>query len=93
MHAKPGDWLIVEIAGTDHSARRARILDVGAPDGRPPFTVRWLDTEREALVFPGPDAHVMTQDELDALDTRMAARTAAVQRVIMQRAITQRRTS
>ncbi|GAB1516704.1 DUF1918 domain-containing protein [Actinophytocola sp. KF-1] len=85
MHAKAGDWLIVEIAGTDHSARRARILDVSAPDGRPPFTVRWLDTDREALVFPGPDAHVITQDELDELDARMAARSAAVQRHITRR--------
>lgn len=85
MHAKPGDWLIVEIAGTDHSARRARILDVSAPDGAPPYTVRWLDTEREALVFPGVDAHVMTQDEVDVLDARMAARAAAVQRHIVHR--------
>ena len=85
MHAKSGDWLIVEIAGTDHAARRARILDVSAPDGAPPFTVRWLDTDREALVFPGVDAHVMTQDELDALADRMAERAAVVQRHILQR--------
>lgn len=85
MHAKPGDWLIVEIAGTDHSARRARILDVSAPDGAPPYTVRWLDTEREGLVFPGVDARVMTQDEVDALDTRMAERATAVQRHIVAR--------
>ena len=85
MHAKPGDWLIVEIAGTDHSARRARILDVSVPDGRPPYTVRWLDTDRESLVFPGDDAHVVTQDELDALDARVAARAAVVQRHIMRR--------
>lgn len=85
MHAKPGDWLIVEIAGTDHSARRARILDVSSPDGAPPYTVRWLDTEREGLVFPGVDAHVMTQDEVEALDTRMAERATAVQRHIAAR--------
>lgn len=80
MHAKPGDWLIVEIAGTDHSARRARIEEVSSPDGTPPFRVRWLDTGQEGLVFPGPDAHVMTQAELDDLDTRMSYRTAAFQR-------------
>jgi hypothetical protein len=85
VHAKPGDWLIVEIAGTDHSARRARILDVSASDGAPPYRVRWLDTEREGLVFPGVDAHVMTQDEVDALDTRMTERATAVQRHIVQR--------
>ncbi|MFI7680439.1 DUF1918 domain-containing protein [Actinophytocola sp. NPDC049390] len=85
MHAKPGDWLIVEIAGTAHSARRARILDVSPPDGAPPFTVRWLDTDRESLVFPGADAHVMTQEELDALDARVAARAVEVQRHILGR--------
>ena len=65
MRAKPGDWLIVKIVGTDHQVRRAMIEEVGSPDGDPPFRVRWLDTEREGLVFPGPDAHVVTQDELD----------------------------
>ncbi|WP_291407377.1 DUF1918 domain-containing protein [Actinophytocola sp.] len=76
MYAKPGDWLIVEIAGTDHAARRAMIEEVNAPDGAPPFKVRWLDTDREGLVFPGPDARVVTQDELDELDARMASRSA-----------------
>lgn len=84
MHAKAGDWLIVEIAGTESAARRARIMDVSAPDGSPPFTVRWLDTDREALVFPGVDAHVMTQEDLDALDARMSERASAVQRHIAQ---------
>lgn len=80
MHAKRGDWLIVEIAGTDQSARRARIEEVGSLDGGPPFTVRWLDTGHEGLVFPGPDAHVMTQEELDELDARMAARGDSLRR-------------
>lgn len=82
MRAKPGDWLIVEIAGTDHDARRARIEEVGSADGAPPFLVRWLDTGRTGLVFPGPDAHVMTQDEVEARDVRMAARAAVVQQRI-----------
>ena len=85
MHAKPGDWLIVEITGTDHGVRRARILEVSSPDGAPPFKVRWLDTDREGLVFPGVDAYVLTQDELAALDARMADRVAAVQRHILTR--------
>lgn len=71
MYAKPGDWLIVEIAGTEQATRRARIEEVSSPDGTPPFRVRWLDTGAEGLVLPGADAHVMTQDELDALDARM----------------------
>jgi hypothetical protein len=86
MFAKPGDWLIVEIAGTGKPARRARILEVASPDGAPPYRVRWLDTGREGLYFPGDDTHVLTQDELTALDERMATRAAAFQRhLIAQR--------
>ncbi len=42
--------------------RRAAIVGVG-PDGGPPYTVRWTDTDHEALVFPGPDAVVVSADE------------------------------
>jgi len=78
MYAKPGDWLIVEIAGADHAARRARILEVSSPDGVPPYRVRWLDTGREGLVVPGDDAQVMTQEQLDG-------RVATFQRHVPQR--------
>jgi hypothetical protein len=81
MYAKPGDWLIVEIA--DHTIRRAHIEEVSSPDGAPPYRVRWLDTDREGLVFPGVDAHVMTQDELAELAARIADRAADVQRRIV----------
>ena len=80
MFAKPGDWLVVEIIGTDSAVRRAMIEEVGSPDGAPPFRVRWLDTDREGRVFPGEDAHVMTQNELDELDARMASRGAGIRR-------------
>jgi uncharacterized protein DUF1918 len=85
MYAKPGDWLIVEITGTDNTARRAHVLEVNSPDGTPPYRVRWLDTDRESLVFPGDDTHVMTQDQLTAHDARMAGRAAALQRHVAQR--------
>lgn len=80
MYAKPGDWLIVEIVGTDNAVRRAMIEEVRSPDGAPPFMVRWLDTDREGLVFPGTDAHVLTQAELDELDARLASRSAGIHR-------------
>lgn len=83
MFAKPGDWLIVELAGTGKPARRARILEVASPDGAPPYRVRWLDTGRESLYFPGDDAHVMTREELTALDERMARRASAFQRAVV----------
>jgi hypothetical protein len=82
MHAKPGDWLVVEKAGIGEEARRGRIEEVRSASGAPPYRVRWLDTGREALVFPGPDAHVLTQDESAAAAARAASRAARVQREI-----------
>ena len=58
MRAQPGDFLPVE-GPTEHShSRRGEILAVHGDDGGPPFMVRWEDSGHEALVFPGPDAHV-----------------------------------
>jgi hypothetical protein len=58
MRAQPGDFLLVE-GPTEHShTRRGEILAVHGDKGGPPFMVRWQDSGHEALVFPGPDAHV-----------------------------------
>jgi hypothetical protein len=85
MRAQPGDWLIIERGDVDHHARRGKIEEVRAPDGSPPYLVRWTDTDRTVLMFPGPDAHVLTQTELKAMDTVAASRFTAVQREISQR--------
>jgi hypothetical protein len=85
MRAHAGDWLIIERGDVDHHARRGRIEEVRAPDGSPPFLVRWLDTDRTGLVFPGPDAYVLTLAELEAADTAAANRFAAVQDEILER--------
>ena len=60
MHAKKGDWLVVESSVLDRPCRRGIVLEVEGPDGAPPFLVRWSDSGHEGLVFPGPDAHVAT---------------------------------
>jgi hypothetical protein len=57
MKVKRGDWLV------EPSGRRGQVTAVKYEDGRPPYLVRWLDTEHEALVFPGPDAHIVTAEE------------------------------
>lgn len=81
MRAHVGDWLIIERGAVDH-ARRGLIEEVRSADGSPPFLVRWLDTDRTGLVFPGPDAHVMTPAEIEQADAAAATRFAAVQREI-----------
>ncbi|MFS8102611.1 DUF1918 domain-containing protein [Lentzea alba] len=63
MKAKAGDWLVVKGPVVDHGGRRGQIVRLRHEDGSPPYVVRWLDTDHEALVFPGPDAHVVTAED------------------------------
>ena len=58
LYATVGDRLVAPCARAGGPARDAEILEVRHPDGSPPYLVRWSDTGHEALVFPGPDAHV-----------------------------------
>lgn len=74
MRAHPGDWLVVETSTLDRSSVRGRIEDVTGPNGEPPFRVRWTEDDHVSIVFPGPDARVVTQDELAALDRNRTER-------------------
>ncbi|MFL6162537.1 MAG: DUF1918 domain-containing protein [Jatrophihabitantaceae bacterium] len=67
MFARVGDWLVVESRNEGRAARRGEIVGVARADGAPPYRVRW-DADHEALVFPGPDARVLTADELATHD-------------------------
>ncbi|GLZ49838.1 hypothetical protein Acsp06_60230 [Actinomycetospora sp. NBRC 106375] len=58
MHARVGNWLIVEGLTDESPRRQAQIVAVDHADGSPPFWVRWLGDEHTSLVFPGPDARV-----------------------------------
>jgi hypothetical protein len=58
VQAKPGDWLVVKSATLDVPARRGMITEVHGDDGTPPYVVHWSDNGHEAIVFPGPDAHI-----------------------------------
>lgn len=62
MYAAVGDWLVVKSHREGGHACRAAILAVRAGGG-PPYTVRWMDDDREALVFPGPDAEVISAEQ------------------------------
>lgn len=62
MQVHVGDWLILNDRSQDQPGRRAVILAV-RDEGHPPFTVRWLDDGREALVFPGVDSQVVSREQ------------------------------
>jgi hypothetical protein len=62
MHAEVGDWLVINSHTEGRPVRRAAIVGVGI-DGEPPYRVRWTDTDHEGLVFPGPDAAVVSEHD------------------------------
>ncbi|MFL6141809.1 MAG: DUF1918 domain-containing protein [Labedaea sp.] len=82
MRAQTGDWLVVERGDLGREVRRGRVEEVRGADGTPPYLVRWLDSDRTTLVFPGPDAHVLTSAELDRTEAAANRRFTAIQREI-----------
>jgi hypothetical protein len=82
MKANVGDWLVLKGRTHKQAEQRGMITEPHAADGSPPYLVRWLDTEHEALVFPGPDAVIVTPAEQQAADARARSRFAAVQAAI-----------
>ena len=83
MKADVGDWLVIKGRTNEQPGQRGIITEVHSADGSPPYVVRWLDTGREALVFPGSDAIVVPAEEQQAADERGRARFAAVQDAIV----------
>lgn len=73
MRAKPGDWLVVETSTVDRQSVRGLIEEVLSDNGEPPYRVRWTYDDHVALVFPGPDARVLTTEEIGRLDRARAA--------------------
>jgi hypothetical protein len=58
LQAKRGDRLVIRAHHLGEPARDAEILAALGEDGGPPFRVRWEDTGRESIFFPGSDAYV-----------------------------------
>lgn len=81
MKAMIGDWLLVRSHTTGEPARRGAIVAVGS-EGAPPYTVRWTDNDHEVIVFPGPDAEVLSAARLAELDRLQTGRIVAVQSAI-----------
>jgi hypothetical protein len=81
MRAKVGDWLVVNSHADGRPTRHGEIVAVGG-DGGPPYTVRWAETDHEAVVFPGPDAVVLSAPERAERARREAERIARLQSAI-----------
>lgn len=58
MNVTVGDRIVVRGHRIGEPDRDCEVLEVRGPDGGPPYVVRWGDSGREALFFPGSDAVV-----------------------------------
>ncbi len=81
MQAKTGDWLIVHSHNDGGHIRKAEILRTHA-GGETPFTVRWLDDDKESVVFPGPDAQIVPAGEQEQAHRADAERINRVQSAV-----------
>jgi hypothetical protein len=77
MKAQVGDWLVIKGTTVARPDQRGLITEVRSADGSPPYVVRWQATSHVATVFPGPDALVVTSEELQIADARARSRTHA----------------
>lgn len=57
-HARLGDRIVVRGATNGVITREGEIVALHHPTGDPPYDLRWTDTGRVTLYFPGPDAYV-----------------------------------
>jgi hypothetical protein len=58
MIATVGDRIVIHGHHSGEPNRDCEVLEVRGPDGRPPYLVRWEDTGREVILYPGTDATV-----------------------------------
>lgn len=56
--ARLGDQVIVEGPAVGVVRRDGEVIGLHHEDGSPPYDVRWSDTGKVTLFFPGPDAHI-----------------------------------
>jgi hypothetical protein len=60
MKAAVGDRIAILSRHLDETVREGEIVEVHGSDGGPPYVVRWLDTGHTGVLFPGPDARVLS---------------------------------
>jgi CBS domain-containing protein len=56
--ARPGDRLVIAPHHQGEPPRDAEVLEARGAGGGPPYLVRWEDTGRVSLHYPGPDAAI-----------------------------------
>jgi hypothetical protein len=69
MKAKVGDWLVIKGTTVTQPDQRGLITEVRSADGSPPYVVQWA-SDHVATVFPGPDALVVSPQEMEVADAR-----------------------
>lgn len=79
MYAKPGDWLIAEHHTIGGTARRGLIEEVHGEAGEPPYMVHWTDTGHRVLIYPGPDAYVLSSEDLRSEEEVESAHLSSMQ--------------
>ena len=58
MRANVGDRIVIKGHRMGQPDRDCEVIELRHPTGEPPYVVRWGDTGKEDLFFPGPDANV-----------------------------------
>ena len=58
MHAHVGDELVIQGHHVGESRRTGEVVEVRGADGGPPYVVRWDDSGRTTLMFPGSDCEI-----------------------------------
>ncbi|MEU8413461.1 DUF1918 domain-containing protein [Amycolatopsis japonica] len=66
LRAQRGDWLVIKGSTLGKPDQRGLIIEVRSSDGTPPYVVRWMEDDHVSMVFPGPDAVIITEAEQSA---------------------------
>lgn len=62
MKASTGDRVVISSSALDGPVRDGEVVELRRADGEPPYVVRWSDTGKTSIFFPGVDAHVEHHD-------------------------------
>jgi hypothetical protein len=63
MTANVGDKISREGQHVGDKRREGVIVGLQHDDGTPPYRVRWLQDNRETLMYPGPDSRIEAGDK------------------------------